>query len=78
MKALTSAMTAVAVTAVLGAGPVFAKNPSHVPCTKIRTAMAGGKSKEDVARELNVSTSRVEHCNRTHTKASTSHQTTGK
>jgi hypothetical protein len=51
--------------AVLVGSPALAarKGAHHaVPCSKIKDAIAAGKTPEDVAKEMNVSAARVKSC----------------
>ena len=50
---------------LLGAGPVLAKTAKKthtVPCKQIKEAIAGGKSEDDVVKELHTTAAHVKHC----------------
>jgi len=54
----------VAATAVAGSPALAAKKATHhmVSCKEIKDAMAAGKSADDVAKDLNVTSARVKAC----------------
>ena len=54
----------VAAAAVAGSPALAAKKATHhtVSCKEIKDAMAGGKSADDVAKDLNVTSARVKAC----------------
>ena len=66
MKRTGLALISLLAAAVLVGSPALAahKGAHHatVPCSKIKDAIAGGKSAEDVAKEMNVSAARVKSC----------------
>ena len=50
---------------LVGSPALAAKKKAHhpaVPCSKIKDAIASGKSAEDVQKEMNVSAERVKSC----------------
>ena len=65
MKRTGLALISLLAAAVLVGSPALAARKGHhatVPCSKIKDAIAGGKSAEDVAKEMNVSAARVKSC----------------
>ena len=66
MKRTGLALISLLAAAVLVGSPALAarKGAHHatVPCSKIKDAIAAGKTPEDVAKEMNVSAARVKSC----------------
>jgi Tfp pilus assembly protein FimT len=62
---MTMAITAISLLAVAGA-PAFATTAKHtrhhVTCKQINSAIDGGKSSEDVQKDLHVTAARVKSC----------------
>ena len=66
MKRTGLALVSLLAAAVLVGSPALAaRKATHhaaVPCSKIKDAIAAGKTAEDVAKEMNVSAARVKSC----------------
>jgi hypothetical protein len=66
VKRIGLALVSLLAAAVLVGSPALAaKKKAHhpaVPCSKIKDAIAAGKSAEDVQKEMNVSAERVKSC----------------
>ncbi len=64
-RVMTTAIAAIALLAVAGA-PAFATTAKHtkhrVTCKQIKDALDGGKSSEDVQKDMHVSEARVKAC----------------
>jgi hypothetical protein len=64
-RVMTMAITAISLLAVAGA-PAFATTAKHtkhhVTCKQIKDALDGGKSSEDVQKDLHVTEARVKAC----------------
>jgi hypothetical protein len=59
------ALVSLLAAAVLVGSPALAARKGHhatVPCSKIKEAIAAGKTADDVAKEMNVSAARVKSC----------------
>jgi hypothetical protein len=65
-KSLSISITAIAVSALM-AGAAFAGQPS-VTCDQIQKSVQSGKTKEQVAKEMNVPLKRVNDCTQGHKK----------
>ena len=65
MKRTGLALVSLLAAAVLVGSPALAAHKAHhatVPCSKIKDAIAAGKTPEDVEKEMNVSAARVKSC----------------
>lgn len=60
MNRILATATPLLAAVILVAGPAAAVR--HVTCQQIQSALASGKKVAEVAKELKVSTRRVEHC----------------
>jgi hypothetical protein len=60
--------SALAVVALMGAPAMATKKKPSVSCKEIKDAVASGKSADDVAKDMNVSASRVKSCTTPSTK----------
>jgi len=73
VKSMLVVASLVAATALM-ASPAVAKTHHRVTCKQIKDALAGGKSEDEVAKDLKVSASTVKHCSaQTTAAASKSH-----
>jgi hypothetical protein len=67
------ALVSLLAAAVLVGSPALAAHKAHhstASCTKIKEAMAGGKTAEDVQKEMKVSAETVKHCTAAPSKSS--------
>lgn len=63
MKRTGIVLVSLLASSVLVGSPAVAKtHRATVPCSKIKEAIAAGKTADDVAKEMNVSAARVKSC----------------